>query len=122
MHDRASYMARIKPEFDRRNVKIIGLSVDPVDNHALVERHRWNSGHGAELPDDRRHRPEHLEELTDAAGGASKDLRRPHRRGQPDGSQRVRGRPDKKIKLILIYPMTTGATSTKSCASSTRSS
>ena len=27
------YMARIKPEFDRRNVKIIGLSVDPVDNH-----------------------------------------------------------------------------------------
>src|SRR6185369_7932441 len=30
------YMARIKPEFDRRNVKIVGLSVDPVDNHA-----RW---------------------------------------------------------------------------------
>jgi thioredoxin-dependent peroxiredoxin len=28
------YMAKIKPEFDRRNVKIIGLSVDPVDNHA----------------------------------------------------------------------------------------
>src|SRR5918912_1728106 len=28
------YMARIKPEFDKRNTKIIGLSVDPVDNHA----------------------------------------------------------------------------------------
>src|SRR3954467_6358299 len=28
------YMARIKPEFDNRNVKIVGLSVDPVDNHA----------------------------------------------------------------------------------------
>ena len=34
------YMARIKPEFDRRNVKIIGLSVDPVENHG-----KWARGH-----------------------------------------------------------------------------
>ena len=45
------YMARIKPEFDRRNVKIIGLSVDPVDNHA-----RWaddikeTQGHAPNYP------------------------------------------------------------------------
>jgi thioredoxin-dependent peroxiredoxin len=32
------YMARIKPEFDKRNVKIIGLSVDPVDSHAAGRR------------------------------------------------------------------------------------
>ncbi len=42
------YMAKIKPDFDRRNVKIIGLSVDPVDRHARVgEGHRGDAGHGA---------------------------------------------------------------------------
>ena len=43
------YMARIKPEFDKRNVKIIGLSVDPVDNHAqwaedIRQTHRFDAG------------------------------------------------------------------------------
>ena len=39
------YMAKIKPEFDRRGVKIIGLSVDPVDKHArVVEGHRGDAG------------------------------------------------------------------------------
>ena len=48
------YMAKIKPEFDRRNVKIIGLSVDPVERpQAVGEGHRGDPGHGAELPDDR---------------------------------------------------------------------
>ena len=52
------YMAQLKPEFDKRNTKIIGLSVDPVENHAaLGERHRGDAGPRAELPDDRRHRP-----------------------------------------------------------------
>ena len=39
------YMARLKPEFDKRNCKIIGLSVDPVSNHAaVVEGHRGDAG------------------------------------------------------------------------------
>ena len=49
------YMAKLKPEFDKRNTKVIGLSVDPVDNHS-----RWSKdieetqGYRRELPDDRR--------------------------------------------------------------------
>ena len=66
------YMARIKPEFDRRNVKIIGLSVDPVDNHKRWSNDIARRRAGAELPDDRRHRPERLEALRHAAGGRSK--------------------------------------------------
>ena len=42
-------MAKIEPEFDKRGVKIIGLSVDPVDKHALGERHRGDPGTRAEL-------------------------------------------------------------------------
>ena len=49
------YMASIKPEFDRRNVKIIGLSVDPVeDNARLVQGHRGDPGHRAQLSDHQR--------------------------------------------------------------------
>ena len=49
------YMAKIKPEFDRRGVKIIGLSVDSAGDHeALGEGHRGNPGHRAQLPDHRR--------------------------------------------------------------------
>ena len=45
------YMARIKPEFDKRNVKIIGLSVDPVDSHVEVgRRHRGDAGHAPNYP------------------------------------------------------------------------
>jgi alkyl hydroperoxide reductase subunit AhpC len=48
-------MATIKPEFDRRNVKIIGLSVDPVEDHKkLGERYRGDAGRRTELADDRR--------------------------------------------------------------------
>ena len=65
------YMAKIKPEFDRRNVKIIGLSVDPVDKHGEVgARHRGDPGARAQLPDHRRRRLQRLEAVRDAAGRA----------------------------------------------------
>ena len=104
------YMARIKPEFDKRNVKIIGLSVDPVDRaRRLVEGHRRNAGHGAELPDDRRSEPEDREALRDASRRAP--VRRAKGARAADNAT-VRNvyviGPDKKIKLVLSYPMSTG--------------
>jgi thioredoxin-dependent peroxiredoxin len=63
------YMARIKPEFDKRNVKIIGLSVDAVDSHS-----KWASdiketqGTAPKLPDNRRLRPQCCEALWHATG------------------------------------------------------
>ena len=104
------YMAKIKPEFDRRNVKIIGLSVDPVDKHAeWADDIEETQGHGAELPDDRRRRLQRLEAVRDAPGRASSGD--PADR-TPADNQTVRNvfviGPDKKIKLILVYPMTTG--------------
>ncbi len=52
-------VAKLKDEFDKRNVKVIGLSVDPVEDHdEWAKRHRGDPGHGAELPDDRRSRPQ----------------------------------------------------------------
>jgi len=103
------YMARIKPEFDKRNVKIIGLSVGPVENHA-----KW----AADIRDTQGVAPNYPmigdTELKIAKvwgmlpavveGDASK-------RTAAD-NQTVRNvfviGPDKKIKLILVYPMTTG--------------
>ena len=74
------YMAKIKPEFDRRNVKIIGLSVDPVDTtqrwaHDIEE----TQGHGAELSDHRRRRLQRLEAVRDAA---RRHVRRRRRRAR----------------------------------------
>ena len=103
------YMAKIKPEFDRRNVKVIGLSVDPLDNHA-----RW----AADIEDTQGHAPNYPI-IADAdfavstlygmlPAGTSGD---PTSR-TPADNQTVRNvfviGPDKKIKLILVYPMTTG--------------
>ena len=104
------YMAKIKPEFDKRNVKIIGLSVDPTGEHEeWAEGHRGDAGHGAQLPDHRRRRLRRLEALRDAAGATSPATRPTAR---PADNQTVRNvfviGPDKKIKLVLVYPMTTG--------------
>ena len=111
------YMARMKPEFDKRNTKIIGLSVDPVDDHA-----RWandikeTQGHAPNYPmigDSDLNVAKLYEMLPASLAGSSQG------RTAAD-NMTVRNvfvvGPDKKIKLILVYPMTTGGTSTKCCA------
>ena len=75
------YMAKIKPEFDRRNVKIIGLSVDPVERQREVVRgHRGDSGHGAQLPDHQRQRLQRLQALRHAPRGRRRAIRAAARR------------------------------------------
>ena len=103
------YMAKIKPEFDRRGVKIIGLSVDPATDHE-----RWAN----DIEETQGTRPNYPI-IGDADFAVSKvygmlgaDVSGdPHDRTAAD-NQTVRNvfviGPDKKIKLILVYPMTTG--------------
>ena len=63
------YMAKIQPDFESRNIKVIGLSVDPLDKHERVgERHRGHAGPGTELPDHQRRRLQGLKALRHAAG------------------------------------------------------
>jgi thioredoxin-dependent peroxiredoxin len=103
------YMASIKPEFDRRNVKIVGLSVDPVGKHA-----DW----AADIEDTQGHAPNYPI-IGDADFNVSKlyGMLPPDTSGDPGDrtpadNQTVRNvfvvGPDKKVKLILVYPMTTG--------------
>src|SRR4051795_10184307 len=103
------YMARIKPEFDRRGVKIIGLSVDPVERHA---------GWAADIEETQGHAPNYPM-IGDTDFNVSKlygmlpaDTSGEATERTPADNQTVRNvfviGPDKKIKLILIYPMTTG--------------
>jgi len=85
------YMAKAKPEFDRRNTKIIGLSVDALTNHEGWRRTSRRHRALPQLPDHQRQRLQRVEALRHAAG---QHVRRPadaHARGQPDGAQRVRG-------------------------------
>jgi alkyl hydroperoxide reductase subunit AhpC len=103
------YMARIKPEFDKRNVKIIGLSVDPLDRHAT-----W----AADIKETQGYAPNYPM-IADVDYNVSKLYGMlpapvsgdPTQRTAAD-NQTVRNvfvvGPDKKIKLILVYPMTTG--------------
>jgi alkyl hydroperoxide reductase subunit AhpC len=102
-------MAHLKPEFDKRDAKIIGLSVDPVDNHA-----RWSKdieetqGIAPNYPmiADTDLKISKLYEMLPAATEGSCEGR------TPADNQTVRNvfiiGPDKLIKLILVYPMTTG--------------
>jgi thioredoxin-dependent peroxiredoxin len=103
------YMAKIKPEFDRRNVKVIGLSVDPVDNHS-----RWS----ADIEETQGHAPNYPM-IGDADFNVSKlygmlpaSVEGDPTARTPADNQTVRNvfvvGPDKKIKLVLVYPMTTG--------------
>ena len=103
------YMAKIKPEFDKRGVKIIGLSVDPVEQH---------SGWANDIKETQGFAPNYPMigdtklEVSKAYGMLPAELE-----GSCDGrtaadNQTVRNvfvvGPDKKVKLILVYPMSTG--------------
>ena len=104
------YMAKIKPEFDRRGVKIIGLSVDPIDKHpAWAKDIEETQGAAPNYPiiGDADFTVSKLYGMLGA--DVSGDPARPNRRGQPDGARNVFVvGPDKKVKLVLVYPMTTG--------------
>jgi alkyl hydroperoxide reductase subunit AhpC len=103
------YMAKIKPEFDKRNVKIIGLSVDPVDRHAgWAADIKETQGHAPNYPmiGDTDYNVSKLYGMLPAAVSGDPTKR------TPADNQTVRNvfviGPDKKVKLILVYPMTTG--------------
>jgi alkyl hydroperoxide reductase subunit AhpC len=103
------YMAKIKPEFDRRNVKIIGLSVDPIDDHEKWARDiKETQGHAPNYPiiGDSELKVAKLYDMLPAETSGTAKGR------TPADNQTVRNvyvvGPDKKFKLILIYPMTTG--------------
>ncbi|WP_028058703.1 peroxiredoxin [Candidatus Solirubrobacter pratensis] len=103
------YMARIEPDFASRNVKIIGLSVDKLDNHeAWAEDIKETQGTAPNYPI-----------ISDSDFNVSKlygmlpaDVEGDPTERTPAQNQTVRNvfviGPDKKIKLILVYPMTTG--------------
>ncbi len=103
------YMARINPEFEKRNVKIIGLSVDPVDNHA-----KWavdieeTQGFKPNYPmiGDTELKVAKLYGMLPAGAGETSEGR------TAVDNQTVRTvfviGPDKKIKLSISYPMSTG--------------
>ena len=103
------YLAKIKPEFDRRNVKILGLSVDPVDNHAAwaadIEQTQGQALNFPLIGDGDFNVSKLYQMLPAATAGDPGEL-------TPVDNQTVRNvfviGPDKKIKLILVYPMTTG--------------
>ena len=103
------YMAGLKPKFDKRNCKIIGLSVDPVDNHAAWAKDIEDvQGHAVTFPviGDTELAVAKLYEMLPADEGTSSDGR------TAVNNATVRTvfliGPDKKIKLSLTYPMSTG--------------
>ncbi|HKS60893.1 MAG TPA: peroxiredoxin [Xanthobacteraceae bacterium] len=103
------YMAKIKPDFDKRNVKIIGLSVDPVDRHAgWAADIKETQGYAPNYPmiGDTDYNVSKLYGMLPAAVSGDPAKR------TPADNQTVRNvfviGPDKKVKLILVYPMTTG--------------
>jgi thioredoxin-dependent peroxiredoxin len=103
------YMAKLKPEFDKRNVKLIGLSVDPVDKHSKwADDIRDTQGYAPNYPmiGDPTLAISKLYGMLPADAGETCDGR------TAADNQTVRNvfviGPDKKIKLVIVYPMTTG--------------
>ena len=103
------YMAKLKPEFERRNTKVIGLSVDPVDRHQDWARDiEETQGHAPNYPmiGDTQLRISKLYDMLPQDAGDTCDGR------TAADNQTVRNLyvigPDKKIKLVISYPMTTG--------------
>ncbi|MDX6592289.1 MAG: thioredoxin-dependent peroxiredoxin [Gaiellales bacterium] len=103
------YMAKAKPEFDRRNVKIIGLSVDPTDKHEQwakdIEETQGTAPNYPIIGDADFNVSKLYGMLPAETSGDAADR-------SPLDNQTVRNvfvvGPDKKIKLILVYPMSTG--------------
>jgi thioredoxin-dependent peroxiredoxin len=103
------YLAGMKPEFDKRNVKIIGLSVDPIDAHS-----KW----AADIEETQGHAPNFPMigdpelKVAKAWGMLPAELNGVAQDRTAADNQTVRNvfvvGPDKKIKLVLVYPMTTG--------------
>jgi alkyl hydroperoxide reductase subunit AhpC len=103
------YMARLKPEFDKRNTKILGLSVDAVDNHS-----RWSKdieetqGYAVNYPliGDPQLKVAKLYDMLPAEAGETSEGR------TPADNATVRSvfiiGPDKKVKAMLTYPMSSG--------------
>jgi thioredoxin-dependent peroxiredoxin len=103
------YMAKIKPEFDQRNVKIIGLSVDSTGDH---------EGWAKDIEETQGHAPNYPIigdsefEVSKLYGMLPAEVSGDPKERTPADNQTVRNvfviGPDKKVKLILVYPMTTG--------------
>ena len=103
------YMAKLKPEFDKRRTKVVGLSVDPVENHA-----RWSK----DIKDVVGFAPNYpLVGDTDLKISKAWGMLPASTAGTSEGrtpadNQTVRNvfviGPDKRIKLVIVYPMTTG--------------
>ena len=103
------YVARLKPEFDKRNTKVIGLSIDPVGDHT-----KW----AKDIQETQGHAPNYP-----LIGDADLKVAQLYDMIHPNAAAKKEGRtaadnatirsvfiigPDKKIKLILTYPMATG--------------
>jgi len=103
------YMAKIKPEFDKRNVKILGLSVDPIDKHS-----KWAD----DIKETQGYAPNYPMigdtdlSISKAYGMLGADAAGSYDNRTAADNQAVRNvfviGPDKRIKLIIVYPMTTG--------------
>ena len=102
-------MARLKPEFDKRNVKIIGLSVDPVSNHSRwakdIEETQGTAPNYPMIGDPELKIAKAFGMLPASVGATSEG--RTAADNQTVRNVYVIG-PDKKIKLVLSYPMTAG--------------
>jgi alkyl hydroperoxide reductase subunit AhpC len=103
------YMAKIKPEFDKRNVKIIGISVDSTGDH---------EGWADDIEETQGTRPNYPIigdddfQVAKLYGMLPADVEGDAKARTPADNQTVRNvfviGPDKKVKLVLVYPMTTG--------------